>query len=324
MGEILNKEEIETLLSAVSSGKISTEKTKKIFKKTIIPYDFRKTNIAPRDQIRFLETIYQNFVRVYATSLGDFLKTIVELKLAKVEQIDFIEFISSLSSPTHINILGLDPLKGKGILEIDSSLAFSIIDRLLGGPGKALENPRELTNFEYSILKRVVLITLDCLKKVWEPVFPLTFKIQGRETNPQFAQITGTEETVIVTSIEGKIGESSGLITLCIPYLVIKPVLSKLTSGHQTFKSHEPSEEKRNKLMEKIMGEIKVDIIAELGISKISIGEFLQLEVGDVISLNQNIHKNIIIKIEDSPKFFAIPGVLENKIAAQITSILSD
>ena len=322
MGKILNKEEIETLLSAVSSGKISVEKTKKIFKKTIMSYDFRKTNIAPRDQIRFLETIYQNFVRVCATSLGNFLKTIVELKLAKVEQINFIEFISSFPTPTHINILELDPLKGEGILEIDSSFAFSIIDRLLGGPGKALENPRELTNFEYSILKKVVLIILDCLKKVWEPVFPLTFKIQGRESNPQFAQITGTEETVIVTSIEGKIGESSGLITLCIPYLLIKPVLSKLTSRYQTFKGYEPSEEKKNKLMEKIIGEVKVNIIAELGVSEISIGEFLQLEAGDVISLNQNIHKNVIMKIENSPKFFATPGVLGNRIAVQITSIL--
>jgi len=102
MGEILNKEEIETLLSAVSAGKISTEKTKKIFKKTIIPYDFRKTNIAPRDQIRFLETIYQNFVRVYATSLGDFLKTMVEFKLANVEQIDFT--YSQFSNNIYLNL----------------------------------------------------------------------------------------------------------------------------------------------------------------------------------------------------------------------------
>jgi len=322
MGEILNKEEVETLLSAVSSGKIPVEGTKEIPKKTIVPYDFRQTNRIPKDQIRFLETIHQNFIHIYATPLANYLRTMVEFNLVKVEQLRFVEFIASLPHPTYINILDLNPLKSKGILEINPSLTFSIVDRLLGGMGKDIGETRELTDIEYSIMEKVVLLTLDCLAQAWKPVFPLTLKIQSRETNPQFAQITAGEETVVSITMEGKVGKSSGLMNLCIPYLAIKPIISKLTSQHRAFSGYEALDEKEDKSMEKAMRQIKVDLIAELGTSEISIGDFLQLEVGDVVRLKQNIHRNIIIKVGNSPKFYALPGCSGRQMAVQITSVI--
>lgn len=322
MGEILNKEEVETLLSAVSSGTIPIEKTKKILKKTVVPYDFRQTNRVPKDQIRLLETIHQNFIHIYVTPLANYLRTIVEFNLVKVEQLGFVEFMASLPNPTYINILDLNPLKGKALLEIDPSLTFSIVDRLLGGAGKDIGKARELTDIEHSILEKVVLLTLDYLTQAWKPVFPLVFKIQGRETNPQFAQIAAGEETVISITMEGKVGKSPGLMSLCIPYLAIKSIISRFSGRHRGFSGYEAPDEKRDKSMEKTIGQIKVNLIAELGTSEMSIGDFLQLEAGDVIRLRQNIHRNIITRVENSPKFYGIPGCSGKQMAIQVISAI--
>ena len=322
MGEMLSREEVEKLLSAVSSGKISVRETRKVFKKTATPYDFRQADIVPKDQIRLLERIHQNFIHIYVTPLANYLRTIVEFELIKVEQIKFIEFMVSLPNPTYINILDLSPLKGRAILEINPSLTFAIIDLLLGGLGRGADEARELTDIEHSIMEKVVFLTLDYLKQAWKPIFPFVFKVQSTETNPQFAQIVGGEERVISITMEGRIGKSSGLMNLCIPYLTIKPIISKLASQYRAFSDYESVDKEQNSSMEKAMGKVEVTLVAELGKSQITIKDFLQLGVGDVIRLGQNIHQNIIVKVENSPKFYAIPGRVGKQMAVQVSSLV--
>ena len=321
MSEVLSKNEIESLLSVVSSGKVPLEKLKgKVLKKTVIPYNFKRPSRISKDQIHSLELLHESFIHTFTVKLANYLRAVVELTLVAIDQITYAEFIASLSNPTYIVIVNIDPLPGQIILEIDPSVTFCVVDRLLGGSGKVLKETRELTNIEHSIMEKVTNLALNCLQQAWSRMFNLSFRIQAKESNPQFVQIAPPGETTLLITTQIKIGKALGVTNICIPYTTIEPLLPKLSSHEWASEPSKQSSEKIFKLIQKNLDEIKVTVIAQLGTAKINIRDFLQLEVGDVVRLEQKVNQDLIVKIENLPKFYGTPGSLGKQRAIQITS----
>ena len=126
----------------------------------------------------------------------------------------------------------MDPLKGSAILEIDPAMTFSIIDRLFGGQGEGAKFSRELTDIEQSVMEGIIVRVLGNLREAWSTVIDLRPRLGGIETNPQFAQIVPPTEMVVLVTLETKVGEVEGMMNLCIPYLTIEPIISKLSAQY--------------------------------------------------------------------------------------------
>lgn len=229
--DVLSQSEIDQLLSALSTGVVSAEEMKVEEKqKKVKVYDFKRPDKFSKDQIRTLYMLHENFARLLNTYLSTNLRTLVNISVASVEQLAYEEFIRSLSNPSVIGIFNMSPLKGNVIFEINPNIAFSIIDRLFGGEGTVINKIRTLTDIEETIIRKVITKSLDNLQEAWRHVVNTEPRLEVIETNPQFTQIVPPNDMVVIVTLQTQIGQVEGLINICIPYLVLEPIMSKLTT----------------------------------------------------------------------------------------------
>ncbi len=325
MTEILSQKEIDELLAALSEGHISADEIKQEKdEKQIRLYDFRRPNKFSKEQLRTLHMIHENFARLLTTYLSAHLRTLVQINVLYVEQMSYNEFVSSVPNPSVIGIIDFSTLKGSGILEINPNIVFAIIDRLLGGPGSFNGQVRTLTDIETIIIERVIGDILKILQDAWENLIDMDIKLINIESNAQFIQLIAPNETIALITFDGKIGETGGLLNLCIPHIILEPIINKLSARFWFSDIRKEPTEENIKQIYKIMGNSHVPIIARLGKSRITVKELLEIQVGDVIRLENKVDEPVEIFIENKIKFKGHPGVIKNKLAVEITEIVEE
>src|SRR4030043_2414081 len=219
MTEILSQDEIDSLLTAISTGEIdTTEYTANQDQRKVKIYDFRRPDKFSQDQIRTLQMMHETFARLTTTSLSANLRALVSVHVASVDQLTYEEFVRSIPNPTTLAVINMDPLKGNSVLEIDPSITFTIIDKLFGGIGESSRITRELTDIELSVMEGIIVRILGNLREAWSNVIDLRPRLGNLETNPQFAQIVPPNDMVVLITLETKVGDVEGMPNLCIPY----------------------------------------------------------------------------------------------------------
>ncbi len=202
---------------------------KKIRVKT---YDFKRPDKFSKDQIRTIQMIHETFARLSATSLSAQLRTLCSLHVWCVDQLTFEEFIRSIPNPTTLSVINMDPLKGSAIMEINPSIAFSIIDRVFGGDGSPINTNRELTDIELSVMENIIVRILNNLRESWSTVIDLKPRLGNIETNPQFAQIVPPNDMVVLVGFDIKVGNVESKMNLLFPYITIEPIIHKLSAQY--------------------------------------------------------------------------------------------
>src|SRR5689334_12019632 len=235
-GDVLSQAEVESLLSAMDRREadvIADATTSRIkHREKVSPYDFKRPERVGKEQMRSLQTMHEAFGRNYGASLSALLRTIVELKLTSVDQLTYSEFVFSLENPTCFNLINAAPLEGQLILDVNLSLLFPIIDRLLGG-GKDAGSPvrRPLTEIELRLVARITDLFCKEMKHAWANVLDLDLAIDRVESNPQLVQIVPPNEVVVLISFELSIGDARGMMNLCIPFNSIERISARLSSN---------------------------------------------------------------------------------------------
>ncbi|SHI67735.1 flagellar motor switch protein FliM [Propionispora hippei] len=320
-GDVLSQSEIDDLLSALSTGVVSAEDIQTEQKqKKIKVYDFKRPDKFSKDQIRTLYMLHENFARLLNTYLSTHLRTLVHIDVASVDQLTYEEFIRSLPNPSVISVFQMRPLKGNVILDINPNIVFSIIERLFGGSGQAPGKPRALTDIEEAITKRVISKALESFQEAWKQVVTIEPRLEVIETNPQFTQIVPPNDMVVIVTLQTKIGQTEGLINICIPYLVLEPIMSKLTTTFwvSSASTRQSLPEHINALQRKLERTF-IPMIVELGGSIITVQELLGLTVGDVLQLDTKFEEDLLLRIGQREKFKCKPGLSGSKVAIQIT-----
>ncbi|SFB57342.1 flagellar motor switch protein FliM [Cohnella sp. OV330] len=325
MVDVLSQNEIDALLAALSSGEMDAEELRKEdTQKKVRAYDFKRATRFSKDHIRSLTRIHENFARFLTTYFSAQLRTFVQINVVQVEQLPYDEFIRSIPKMTILNIFEAEPLEGRMVLEVHPNVAFAMLDRLLGGAGTAPSKIGSLTEIENIIMEKIFSRALETLQEAWRTVIDIEPRLEALETNPQFMQIVSPNETIALISLSTKIGDTTGMINLCIPHVVIEPIMSKLSVHHwfvSQKKSRAPEEFRQ---LEQRVTKAKLPIAAELGSSQISIHEFLNLGVGDVITLGKSVDSGLDIKVGDKLKYIGSPGTVRDKIAVQILEIIDE
>lgn len=325
MGDVLSQAEIDALLSALSDGQVDAEEIRitKVQKKIRV-YDFKRPNKFSKDQIHSLQNIHENYCRALTTYLSGHLHSVVETKVISIEQITYDEFIRSLPSPTILGIFTLSPLEGTLLLEMSPSLAFTMIDRLLGGQGSGSEKNRDLTEIESTIVKRRVEQMISLIGEAWEEVFESQPAVISLETNPQFTQIVAPNEMVVLVTLEVRVGEMMGMINLCLPYLVLEPILDKLSTLFLFSTQAKVTSPEQVMAIRKKIEWAKVGMTTILGQSEILVRDLLELAPGDVIPLMQNVKDPLSVYVGNFRKFKGVPGLHGEHLAIQITEIVEE
>lgn len=323
MAEVLSQSEIDALLAALSSGEMDANELKKEdSEKKVKVYDFKRALRFSKDQIRGLTRIHENYARLLTTYFSAQLRTFVQITVASVDQLPYEEFIRSIPKMTILNIFEAPPLEGRMVMEVNPNIAYAMLDRLLGGQGAIPEKMGALTEIENTVMERVFSKALDSFHEAWKQIIEIDPYLEVLEMNPQFMQIVSPNEIVAVISLSTKIGDTTGMINICLPHVVLEPIMPKL-SGQYWFSSQRRTRDEREELiLQERIKTAKLPIVTELGTATINVGEFLSLSKGDVIQLDQVIDSRLSIKVGERIKFRGQPGTAKGRIAVQIDEVL--
>ncbi|SDC86461.1 flagellar motor switch protein FliM [Paenibacillus sp. UNCCL117] len=325
MVDVLSQNEIDALLAALSSGEMDAEELKKEdTQKKVRAYDFKRAVRFSKDHIRSLTRIHENFARFLTTYFSAQLRTFVQINVVQVEQLPYDEFIRSIPKMTILNIFEAEPLEGRMVLEVHPNVAFAMLDRLLGGAGTSPTKINALTEIETIVMERIFSRAFESLQEAWKTVVDLSPRLEALETNPQFMQIVSPNETIALISLSTKIGDTTGMINLCIPHVVIEPIMPRLSVHHWFVSQKKTSAPEEAMALQSRLHKAKLPIIAELGASQISVKEFLSLNAGDVIALNRSVDEPLHIRIGEKLKYYGTPGTTRGKLAIQISEVVQE
>lgn len=326
MNEVLSQDEIDQLLTAISSGDVETEElSQPTESRKIKIYDFKRPDKFSKEQIRTVSIMHETFARLTTTALSAQLRSLVQVHVASVDQLTYEEFIRSIPNPTTLGVINMDPLKGSAILEVDPAITFSIIDRLFGGQGEGTKVSRELTDIEQTVMEGIIVRILGNMREAWSQVIDLRPRLGQIDTNPQFAQIVPPTEMVVLVTLETKVGDVEGMMNFCIPYLTIEPIISKLSAQYWYSSVRRGATTENLNILKDRLSTIDVPLIVEIGSMELTVREVLSLSVGDVVRLPQAlIYGHMALNVGDRRKFWCRPGQVGAKLAVQITSKIED
>jgi len=268
-----------------------------------------------------LQTMHEGFGRNFGASLSALLRTIVEVKLTSVDQLTYSEFVFSLENPTCFNLVNAKPLEGQLILDMNPSILFPIIDRMLGGNANSPPPARRpLTEIELRLVSRITSLFLREMQNAWENVLALELEVDRVESNPQLVQIIPANEVVVLVSFEVTVGSTRGMINLCIPFNSIERISGKLSSNSWvSYSRRPPTPESMQNIGDKLAA-APVEVVVEMAKTKITTADLLGLRVGDIVACEKDVHEPLLVSVEGTPKFHASPGQLKGRKAVQVVS----
>lgn len=328
MADVLSQNEVESLLSALDSGpqaQTSAPSKQQRNRGAISVYDFKRPERVSKEQMQAFRSLHDGFSRELGAELSSMLRSIVEVKLISVDQLTYSEFVFSLENPTCFNLLESAGLDGHMILDINPSIIYPFVDRLLGGGREQRPSvpSRPLTDIEIRLISRITKLALRGLENSWSNLCDLQLKIRQVESNPQLIQIVPPNEVIVLISFEISMGETRGIMNLCIPYNTIEPLTGKLSSDTWTAYSKKVADPRQVVNLNTGLGQAPVEMAVELARTTISAGEVMGLAVGDVIMTETGRDQPLKIWIEEEAMFEGFPGAFKAHKAIRIRGRLS-
>jgi len=282
------------------------------------PYDFRRPNKLSREHVRALQIAYETFARRWATLLTTTLRQVCSVQLVGIEQVTYDEYVASLSSPTVMALLSIDPVPGAGVLETSLPSAMATIDHLLGGPGGPDQPDRPLTDIETALLRSVLDRVLGELRYAFESIVPMRPTLGQIEHNPQFAQAASASDMVVVAAFDVRIGTLDSAASICLPYSGVAPHLEAAT-GHGLISDRERATRAAftAALEESLLG-VSLGVAVRFRPVALNPATLLDLSVGDVLTLPHPTSTPLAVTASGVTFGHAMPGSHGKRLAALV------
>lgn len=326
MDPILKKSEITDLLNAIRNGKVSLDLDDNDQSSFLAcsPLNLFQLARPDREQFRIpnFDIILDVFCRSYATSLTNQLQRTFSITRTALETFEFQKFMADKNQPGGIGILDMPPLKHGALIIIDPKLSFSLIEIMLGASSD-LQSPqldRRLTTIELTILKTILTDACRDLNKAFFQLLDLDTTLIKLENNARLVSIVEPEAEVIVGTLLVKVGEYSGEIHLVFPYATLEPLRDLL---RELLNISTTSRGTWQDVLEDEVLEIPAGITAQSGVITLSVNQILNMELGDILSLDYDPSAPLKVLVEEKVKFSAIPGTHNGKKAISLTGIIN-
>jgi flagellar motor switch protein FliM len=330
MADVLSQSEVESLLAALEPGAqpphgASSPPRRDEAHAHVTVYDFKRPERVSKEQMRAFQALHEGFSREFGASLSGMLRAIVEVKLIGVDQLTYSEFVFSLENPTCFNLLLSEGLEGHIILDLNPSIIFPIVDRLLGG-GKAAGHDlpgRPLTEIELHLVSRITALAMQGLDNAWGNICQLKLRVQQVESNPQLVQIVPPNEVIVLISFEITMGEVRGIMNLCIPFNTIEPLSGKLSSDSWSAYQKKGVDPRQKLNLETGVQRAAVELVVHLARGALTARDLACLAIGDVIMTETDSRRGAEVLVEGCPLFQAHPGVLKGHKAVRMGTAIS-
>lgn len=317
VNDLLSQDEIDALLHGVSDGDVETETDTSGKKTGTSSYDFTSQDRIVRGRMPTLEMVNERFARYLRVSLFNMMRRNAEISIAGVKMLKFSEYVQSLFVPTSLNLVKVKQLRGTSLFVFDPKLVFIVVDNFFGGGGQyhtKIEG-REFTATENRIVQKLLESVFSDLKKSWAPVLELDFKFSSSEVNPQFANIVGPSEVVVVSLFNIELEGGGGQLHITMPYSMLEPHRELLDAGVQSDRT-----EIDQRWVVGLREEMKtavVELDSILVETEITLRELKTMKAGDVIPVEMP--SEVSLRCEQVPIFRGKFGVSRGNRAIKIT-----
>ncbi len=320
---IISQDEVDALLNGLADGAIGTEDTEDSVPLEVRPYDFIEYKSTVSNKMPGLEIVNHNFSKLLRTSIYKFMMRYFDINIQKIETMKYSDFISTVTVPSSMNIFTMEPLNGDALLVLESPLVFALVEGFFGGSAVHYikSDGRAFTQIEKRVIRKVVDVILKDIESAWQVISPVKSKYVKSEMNPPFVSIAAPDQSIINIEVQLVMEDFSGRMSLCLPDSMLEPVKKKLYSGihSDTYKSNL----RWQHVLTKSLMNTSLHISADLGKILMNFEDLLNLKKGSILNLSQSASDELVINIEDSPKFKGIPGVCKGKHAVKLSGSIN-
>lgn len=323
-GDVLSQNEVENLLNQVeeqgadavdASGDFSENAAQPNYSK----HDFRSPAFLSKNELRSLRLHHEEFIRALAARLSIYLRMDMDLQISKLQTVTYANLVESLPYVTHLTLFKIAPLQGICLLDIAPRLGLSIVDRLMGGPGKSAEEDRDMSDIELALLDQGVNVILSEWCNHWDEMRENRPEILGHEHHGRFLQTASPRTPMLVLAMEARFVDCVEQIQLAFPYDEIEPMVRRLRSEFDGTHPEEPETEELRTRWKPQLETIPVRIVADFPELDVRARELSRLEVGQVLKLNRDCPEEIRVSIANKPKFVGQLGAQGENRAIRLT-----
>ncbi|EXJ22367.1 Flagellar motor switch protein FliM [Alkalibacterium sp. AK22] len=310
------------MLVAMDSGEInSDELSAEAAAPKVKSYDFRRPVRLSKEYLSTITMVFEDFSKLASNLLSTQLRKPVDMKIAAIEQVSFDEFVHSVPSFTLMGVFQSAPLNGMQILEINPQFSLQIVELMCGytelSTEETAKDKSSFTDIELAILEDVMKALLRSFESAWKEIKEIDVSLEDTETKPQLLQTMSPNEPVVLVTFAVSIGEQRTFINMCIPYIFFEDILDKLSFKNWFHSGKEFDSSERGQIASSL-DRVPVDIEVILGESNMDVSDFLNMEEGDIIQLDDKTSKPLTLYVEDKPYFKVKPGLLDGKLAVEI------
>lgn len=345
MSELLSQEEVNALLQSVplteqgpapaaapiapvavapaAAAAAPQTAAQAAYRKRASRYDFKRPNRISKNVLQSLHFLHERYARNFALNLSAYLRTITDIVLLSVDQLSYAEFLMSLPETTCINVVKIAPHGGTLAYEVNPTLVFAVIEKLMGGSSETPTMNREITQIEQNLIEGFIEMALRDLQDVWQTIGDTSFVLDRRETSPQLVQIVAPNEIVVVIVFEVKIGQSSGMMNFCIPAIYLEPFAVELKQENRTDISTRITAADYRRL-DSVLEHASVHLCVDLAQMRIRIQELLSLKQGDILPLERTVEAPVSVKVSGLEKYRGMFGTRKGKRAVKILAPITE
>ena len=333
MADVLSQSQIDALLNSFSSEgtKAFEEIEEQAKEQKVKNYDFKMPKKFTKEQLKVIDGIFENYSRVLSSYLTGLMRIFCKVEVLQIEEQLYYEFNNALPdyvmmSMVNMGITDDDVMETNSIMQVSNQIAFTMMDRLMGGEGTYFEQNRDFTEIEVGLFTTVLNKMAALLKEPWGTYIDINPVITTIETNARVMQSISPDEVVILVVLEMEIKDVKNTMTFCIPAINLESIMSKFGDRwSRTTKKLDPKREKERRvsLLEAIK-DSDLRISAVLGETKLDLYDVLTMQVNDIIPLNVPIDSNITVNIGSNLWFDGKLGTKNSKKAVKIDNIYKD
>ncbi len=287
------------------------------------PYDFRQPRLLSHELLRTLHTVHEAFGRRLAVYLSVQLRMLVEVSTRAVEQKTYADFVASSASPSALFIGEAKAIEQRFLLEVDPRLALFVAERLFGGTGTLADEARPLSQIEQRVAHRLAAHGFADLGTSWGDVAPLALRQVGYEQEAPFVQLLPDDAPVVIVTFEACVREQCAPLRLCYPFSFVHQVMNAPGAGRQVSEPPDETPGPVRERYEEAVGSTAVALTAELGRTRLPLGDLLHLAVGDVIPLRRRPTEALPVYVGEHQRFRATAGRSGSRCALRIVEALA-
>lgn len=265
----------------------------------------------------------QVLIRSLAARLSLFLRMEITLEQISLEEVDLHTFAHEFEPPRHMVMFKIHPLECLGVMDISKVLGLSIADRMLGGKAFSVNPDRPIREIETALLDQIAQITMREWCGHWHFDESLRASLTGHESNPNFLQLGGTDDTFYHVRIEASIGDCIDQIQMLLPVRSLDPLVRSLATESQVAEDEDEDEMESDHYhlpWNRTYDNVKMRVAAEWTDLPILTRDLVNLKEGDIIPLKPERLGEVEVTLAGKQKYLGRLGSMENKCAVEIVS----